>query len=45
VDLRPIKNWVHIQLEKKKGKKKGRVLKYFQVKNDVKSFMELRERR
>ena len=37
------KSWVHIQLEKKE--KERRVLKYFQVKNDVMSFMELRGRR
>ena len=35
--------WVYVQLEKKE--KEGRVLKYFQVENDVMSFMELRGRR
>ena len=37
------KNWIHNQLEKKE--KEGRVLKYFEVENGVKSFMELRGRR
>ena len=41
VDSRLTKNWVHVQLEKKKKK---RVLKYFQVQNGVLSFMELRGR-
>ena len=40
---RPTKNRVHVQLDKKD--EEGRVLKYFQVKNGVMSFMELRERR
>ena len=43
VGSHPIENWVHVQLEKKE--KEVRVLKYFQVKNDVMSFMELRGRR
>jgi len=43
VSSRPSKSWIHIQLEKKE--KVGKVLKYFQVKNDVMSFMELRGRR
>ena len=37
------KCWVHIQLEKKE--KEGRVLKYFQIENDVISFMELKGRK
>ena len=41
VDSRPTKSWAHVQLEKKE--KEGRVLKYFQVENDVMSCMELRE--
>jgi len=37
------KSWVHVQSEKKE--KEVRVLKYFKVKNDVMSFMELRGKR
>jgi len=42
VGSRPTKSWVHVHLEKKE--KEGRVLKYFQVENDIMSFM-LRGRR
>ena len=43
VGSRPIKSWVHIQLEKKE--KEGRVWKYYEVEDDAMSFMELRGRR
>jgi len=39
----PTKSWVHIQLKKKENE--GRMLKYFQVENDVMSFMKLKGRR
>ena len=41
VDSYPTKSRVYIQLERKK---EGRMLKYFQVENDVMSFMELKKK-
>ena len=43
IGSRPTKSWVFVQLEKKE--KEGKVLKKFQVENNVMSFMELRGKR